>query len=178
MSTTLRRVVVLILIVIAAYVAREEQGGGSFGTDDDARSEAAAARRPTTTSTPGTPSTTPGSRVPAGPSGDIELIRTSFADMRSDVQVEICGPVDRTLRDDDEGSRHQRFIVRLDDDLTVLIAHNIDLAPRVPLDRGDLVCIYGEYEWNPQGGVIHWTHHDPQRRRAGGWIDHEGKRYE
>ena len=81
------------------------------------------------------------------------------------------------LADDSEGSRHQRFIVRLPNDHTVLIAHNIDLAQRVPLKMGDAVSFYGEYEWNDRGGVVHWTHHDPRNRREGGWIEHKGTTY-
>ena len=83
------------------------------------------------------------------------------------------------LRDDDEGSRHQRLIVELESGHTVLVAHNIDVAPRVSSVReGDLLRFFGEYEWNEQGGVIHWTHHDPAGRHAGGWLEHEGSRYE
>ena len=61
---------------------------------------------------------------------------------------------------------------------TVLISHNIDRAPRIDSLRvGDRVEFQGEYEWNPQGGVVHWTHHDPAGRHAGGWLKHEGKTY-
>jgi hypothetical protein len=85
----------------------------------------------------------------------------------------------RILADDNDGSRHQRFILEMPSGQTVLIAHNIDLAPRVSsLSTGDTVAFYGEYESNSQGGVIHWTHHDPQGRHLAGWLEHNGRRYQ
>jgi hypothetical protein len=106
-------------------------------------------------------------------------IEKAFIDRRSSVQVESEGIVQRVLDDDGEGDRHQRFVLRLSSGQTVLIAHNIDVAPRVPaLKVGDTVRFAGEYEWNPEGGVIHWTHHDPQGRHAGGWLEHNGRRYD
>ena len=94
-------------------------------------------------------------------------------------QARGSGTVSRILSDDNEGSRHQRFIVRLSSGSTLLIAHNIDLAPRVrSLQVGDTVSFYGEYESNDRGGVIHWTHHDPRGSHVGGWIEHKGRRYE
>jgi hypothetical protein len=100
-----------------------------------------------------------------------------FAEQRSNVFVRLEGRVDRVLTDDLDGSRHQRFIVRLPSGHTVLISHNIDLAKRVPLDRGDSVELRGEYDWNDRGGVVHWTHHDPQGKKSGGWIRHAGTEY-
>lgn len=104
-------------------------------------------------------------------------IEKAFQDRLSAVMVEVEGSVDRTLADDNQGSRHQRFILRLPSDLTVLVAHNIDLAPRVPLEPGDRVALRGQYEWNEQGGIVHWTHHDPEDRRPGGWIRHRAREY-
>lgn len=101
----------------------------------------------------------------------------AFEAKQSDLWIEAGGTVQRVLSDDNEGSRHQRFIVRLPNDHTILIAHNIDLAQRVPLKMGDPVSFYGEYEWNDRGGVVHWTHHDPRNRREGGWIEHKGTTY-
>ena len=108
---------------------------------------------------------------------DADAIVAAFEARRSDQWVQSGGIVERTLGDDNEGSRHQRFILRLRNGHTVLVAHNIDLAPRVPLSRGDRVAFRGEYEWNDRGGVIHWTHHDPQGRIDGGWLEFDGKTF-
>lgn len=105
-------------------------------------------------------------------------IRPLYDAQRSGVMVSTKGNVTRILKDDNEGSRHQRFLIKTADGLSLLVAHNIDLAPRVPLSENDEVSIYGQYEWNNQGGVLHWTHHDPNKRHEEGWILHQGKKYE
>jgi hypothetical protein len=110
--------------------------------------------------------------------GDHQL-QQAFDNRQSDLQVQGKGVVVKVLPDDLKGSRHQRFLLRLGSGQTLLIAHNIDLAPRIPgLNEGDSVAFYGEYEWNARGGVIHWTHHDPGGRHAGGWLKHDGTTYE
>lgn len=103
-------------------------------------------------------------------------LEQAVLEQRSDVMVEFEAVVDRILKDDNKGSRHQKFIVRSSLH-TILIAHNIDLAPRVPITVGDVLIISGEYEWNDRGGVVHWTHHDPQNKRVGGWIELNGKKF-
>lgn len=98
---------------------------------------------------------------------------------KSDVQISLTAQVFKILKDDLDGSRHQRFLIQLSDGQTILIAHNIDLAPKIDdLKKGDIVSINGEYEWNNKGGVIHWTHHDPAKRHIDGWIEHNGNRYQ
>lgn len=110
---------------------------------------------------------------------DDSAIDRAFKLRTSGVQVEGEGVVTRILADDNEGSRHQRFILRLASGETVLIAHNIDLAPRVAgLEEGDSVRFYGQYEWNEKGGTVHWTHHDPQGKHAAGWLKHDGRTYQ
>ena len=85
----------------------------------------------------------------------------------------------RLLRDDLKGSRHQKFLIRVAGGTTILVAHNIDLAPRIDSLRvGDRIGFYGEYESTDKGGVIHWTHHDPGGRHVAGWLEHAGRRYE
>jgi hypothetical protein len=107
------------------------------------------------------------------------LLAQAFADKRSDVMVEGSGQVIKLLKDDNEGSRHQKLLIRLKSGQTILIAHNIDLAPRVDrVQQGDDIDFKGEYEYNPQGGVIHWTHHDPQGQHEDGWLKYQGKTYQ
>ena len=109
---------------------------------------------------------------------DNDAIARAFANRASDIQVEGEGTVVRVLPDDVDGARHQRFILQLASGQTLLVAHNIDIAPRIErLEAGDSVSFNGEYVWNQKGGVIHWTHHDPQGRHVAGWLKHNGKTY-
>jgi hypothetical protein len=104
------------------------------------------------------------------------VLASALRERKSGVQVTGEGIVTRVLPDDNDGSRHQRFIVRLPTGGTVLISHNLDLAPRITsLEPGDAVAFSGVYEWNPRGGVIHWTHHDPSGRHPAGWLQHDGQ---
>lgn len=102
-----------------------------------------------------------------------------FQQQQSNVQLEVSATVKKLLPDDTNGRRHQRFIIQLADGHTILVAHNIDLAPRIDdLKQGDQVIVFGEYEWNDKGGVLHWTHHDPAQKHPTGWIRHHGKQYQ
>ena len=106
-------------------------------------------------------------------------IGRAFKSRTSNVQVEGEGVVTRILTDDLAGGKHQRFIVRLASGQTVLIAHNIDIAPRViGLQKDDSVRFYGEYVWNEKGGLVHWTHHDPKGHHTAGWLKHDGRTYQ
>lgn len=105
-------------------------------------------------------------------------IQAAYNNRQSNVQVKEKGIVIKVLADDNEGSRHQKFILRVNN-LSILLAHNIDLAPKIMgLKKGDSVEFYGEYEWNIKGGIVHWTHHDPAGRHLGGWLKYRGKKYQ
>ena len=113
------------------------------------------------------------------PSYGVGEIAQAFEAKRGDIQVQAEGRVTAVLKDDNQGTRHQKFILTLENGQTVLVAHNIDLAPRIEhLTQGDIVEFYGEYEYSAQGGVIHWTHRDPQNRHIDGWLKHQGKIYQ
>ena len=108
----------------------------------------------------------------------VDQLKHAFENEISNLQVEGSGVVKAILRDDTKGSKNQRIIVAFPSGQSVLVAHNIDLAPRVEnLNKGDVIAFFGEYEWNPKGGVIHWTHHDPQNKHVAGWLKHNGRLY-
>lgn len=77
------------------------------------------------------------------------------------------------------GMTNQKFIVKLASGQTLLVAHNIDVAPRIQSFRaGDRVQFSGEYEWNDKGGVIHWTHRTASGPHPSGWLRHGGQTYQ
>ena len=92
--------------------------------------------------------------------------------------VEASGLVKKLLSDDSDGSRHQRMILDMRNGQTLLIAHNLDLARRVPLGVGDRIRFRGMYEWNDLGGLVHWTHHDPLGVEDGGWVKFRTRIYQ
>lgn len=149
-----------ILLLAGLYLVRiRSDGGGGPPSGPIGRSSAPRSSAPTP--------------APTGTSL-IEAYRAH----RSNIELAIGGRVTRVLADDRDGSRHQRFLVSVADQVSVLVAHNVDLAPRVPLAPGDSVELRGEYEWNDRGGVMHWTHRDPDGRHEAGWIRHDGRLYQ
>ena len=147
----MKKLIVIVLAALVAYVAYDQRDRATNAPHD-------------VQSSPSAPLT-----------AQQDAIAAAYERRASNVQVEAEGVVVKVLSDDNDGSRHQRFIVELASGQTVLISHNIDLAPRVsPLAAGDRVQFHGEYEWNEKGGVVHWTHHDPAGSHPGGWIRREG----
>ncbi len=111
-------------------------------------------------------------------SSNNQSVSRAFNSHLSNIQVLGSGQVSRILRDDNQGRRHQKFILHLPSGQSLLIAHNIDLAPRIKdLKKGDSIEFYGEYEWNSKGGIVHWTHHDPSGRHIDGWLKHNSRMY-
>ena len=146
----MRKVIIFLVVAAVVYGLEFYQDQGGFTADSPTRSQHSSS-----------------------------AIEAAYNNRQSDVQVQGQGRVLRVLPDDNEGSRHQRFILELDSGQALLIAHNIDLAPRLnELSKGDMVTFFGEYEWNSKGGVIHWTHNDPNHRHIDGWLKHRGKTYQ
>jgi hypothetical protein len=110
---------------------------------------------------------------------DLKILQDAFEQQNSNVQVRQTGQIVKVLKDDNHGSRHQRFVVLLESGQKILIAHNTDLAPRIEsLQTGAPITFFGEYEWNNKGGVVHWTHRDPKGKHPDGWLRYDGRTYD
>ena len=111
---------------------------------------------------------------------DDAAIVSDFQNHQSNVEVTADGTVVRLLPDRTSATgMHEQFIVKLSSgEITIEVEHNISIAARVPVALGDHVIVHGEFIWNAQGGVIHFTHHDPKGTHEGGYIQDNGKTYD
>jgi ABC-type uncharacterized transport system auxiliary subunit len=111
---------------------------------------------------------------------DDAAIVSDFQNHQSNVEVTADGTVVRLLPDRTSATgMHEQFIVKLSSgEITIEVEHNISIAARVPVALGDHVIVHGEYIWNAQGGLIHFTHHDPKGTHEGGYIQDNGKTYD
>ncbi|MDU5863580.1 MAG: DUF3465 domain-containing protein, partial [Acinetobacter sp.] len=74
----------------------------------------------------------------------IDTIKAAYDRRQSNVQVQGSGRVKAILREDNDGTKHQKFILVLKNGLSILVAHNIDLAPKIDdLHKGDIVEFNG-----------------------------------
>ena len=163
----MKRFFLVVAAVIGLYLVVRVARHSTTPTSPAPKAVAAAAA-------PALPRETPTASLP-----DNAAIMRAFQNHARDVRVDGSGSVSRVLADDNQGERHQRFLVLLPTGQSILIVHNIDIAPRVDnLRTGDEVEFEGEYVWNSQGGLVHWTHHDPSNRHRPGWVKHAGHTYQ
>ena len=155
---TMKKLLSLAVLIAAAWLS---QSGLLSGSDAPGRAPDTQVRQ---------------DRAPADERNSTSRTRNVYV---GGAQIRGEGVVTRLLTDDNDGDRHQRFILRTTDGRSLLIAHNIDLAPRISALRdGDTVEFYGVFETNDRGGVVHWTHHDPAGRHVDGWLRHNGRLFQ
>lgn len=108
---------------------------------------------------------------------------------RSGQEVTIEGTVAQPPRfSKGPSGRHEDFIIEVSsgtgEQQLILVAHNVDIAPEVPFDEGEVsagtadVIVHGELDIDRSGPVIHFTHHDPSGRHQPGFIKYRGATYD
>jgi hypothetical protein len=115
----------------------------------------------------------------AGPGGGNDAGNGAVYDAwragRSNVEVTAEGSIASILGNSGGPSgTHEGFLLHLrgasGHGLTVRVEDNVDLTGQVPLSEGEDVEVRGEYVYDANGGVIHYTHRDPSGRHAAGFI--------
>jgi hypothetical protein len=101
---------------------------------------------------------------------------------RSNVEVTASGAVARIF-----GTRlgrsgeHEGFLLHLrgaaGHGLTVRVEDNVDITGPIQLQTGDDVEVRGEYIFDPSGGIVHYTHHDPRGHHSSGYVKVRGRLY-
>ena len=101
----------------------------------------------------------------------------AFYEQRTGMMVEVSGQVVRVLDAERSDSGFQWFQMRTPNGQHFLVGHSNGISGSIPLRSREDVTVRGEYEPNDLGGVLHWTHHDPNGDHPGGWIEVDGKLY-
>ncbi|WP_376694749.1 DUF3465 domain-containing protein [Wenzhouxiangella sp. EGI_FJ10305] len=110
---------------------------------------------------------------------DNERLLNAFEQGRTGVWVSGHGIVAQLIGDETvSGERHQRMVVNVAGGLDLIVRHSIEQSERVPVAQGDTVAFQGRYEWNGRGGVLGYTHHDPEQPGDGGWVRYKGTTYD
>ncbi len=106
---------------------------------------------------------------------DNSRLEGAFAEGRTGIWVSGHGTVVRPLGSD---AASQRFLLRISDDLSVVLRHQVGEAGPIPAERNDVIAFQGRYEFHGGGGEVILTHADPAQPGGGGWVVHQGQRYE
>ncbi len=120
---------------------------------------------------------------PAGGDAANAQIYDAWRGGRSGIEVQASGSVARVLGERTGPSGpHEGFLLHLTGSgghgLTVRVESNLDIMGSVPVRDGEAATVRGEYDYDPRGGVIHWTHRDPRGRHPDGFVEIDGHRYQ
>jgi hypothetical protein len=111
---------------------------------------------------------------------DNAQVCSAYGQGASDVEVIAQGTIVAMLGESEGRSgEHEGFLLKLRKqcDMLLRIEVNTDITGPIPLHPGETAIVKGQYETDATGGVIHWTHHDPEGRHVGGYIVVGGKTY-
>jgi hypothetical protein len=70
----------------------------------------------------------------------------------------------------------QRFQVRIDDSLTIVLLRDTDAASPMTVSEGDRIRFHGRYDFHGGGGTVSGVHPDPDQPGGGGWVEVNGVR--
>ncbi len=108
------------------------------------------------------------------PKPDDAVLCSAYKDEASHVEVIVDGSIARILgTQEGRSGEHEGFLLRLASGcaLTVRVETNVSITGSIPLRGGERVTVKGEYEYYPEGGVVHWTHRAFGSHHASGYVE-------
>jgi hypothetical protein len=100
-------------------------------------------------------------------------LESAFAEGRSAVWVDGYGTIVRELG---STGAEQRFQVRINDELTIVLLRDTDAASPITASQGDRIGFHGRYDFHGGGGTVSRVHPDPSQPGGGGWVELNGVR--
>ncbi|GAC1328213.1 MAG: hypothetical protein NVS2B16_00330 [Chloroflexota bacterium] len=101
---------------------------------------------------------------------------TAWTRHESRTWITVTARVVRLLPETYGRYEHQRFVVHCTSGRSILVTNDVSIGTRAPIAAGATVTVHGEYIWNRQGGLVHFTHHSDSGG-PGGWILYRHKLY-
>ncbi|MBC7465045.1 MAG: DUF3465 domain-containing protein [Bdellovibrio sp.] len=83
----------------------------------------------------------------------------------------------KKLKDDNQGIRHQKWLVQSPAGQIILFVHNLELCQPLDIEKNDMVQLAGEFKWTDKGALIHWAHFDPKKKRPDGYVEFKRRKY-
>ena len=103
-----------------------------------------------------------------------------YASQSSGNEVLVSGHVVALLGTRESRSgKHEGYLVKLNKncDLLLKVETNTSITGPIPFTHDEPIVLKGVYVYDPLGGLIHWTHHDPSGRHMNGYVIAGGKSY-
>jgi hypothetical protein len=111
-------------------------------------------------------------------SSDNKLFTRAWQQRLSGVQLSLEGKISRVFSSMETEAGQQKFSLQLAQGQVVTVIHDVRLGSAIEdLAEGEIIEVFGEYQWAPDGGVIHWTHRDPEGNRQAGWVRYKDRLY-
>lgn len=107
--------------------------------------------------------------------GSIEQLKAVMNSPWNRPQVLVIGAITKILSEDHSGSPHQKFSIKVANDIELSIVSNLAFG-RIPIELGKKISICGEFKKVGQG-MVHWTHFDPHGGHADGFSILDEKLY-
>lgn len=107
--------------------------------------------------------------------GTVDQLRVVMKSNANRPQVLVSGVVTDVLPEDHNGLPHQKYTLKVDGQIKLLVVSNLDFG-RVPVKVGQQLAVCGEFKKVGQG-MVHWTHFDPHGGHPDGFTIVDGKLY-